>query len=241
MANAYRRSRHRRAARAARNAARVAAVGGLALVPLACGNDDAQILSGARDRVDPVPASTVPATAAPSATATTGARTTATTTPARGATTVTTSPTALPTGAALNVTFTYAMAGSGVPKNPYIAVWVENSSGQLVKTVSLWYQQGRGSQWLRDLRAWFTKSGGQLPAVGTGASRSPGQYTVSWDGTDVNGAPVPKGDYTIWVEAAREKGPYQTTSGAVRAVGTPISVVLPDNGELTGLSASTVA
>ncbi|MBM3692622.1 MAG: DUF2271 domain-containing protein [Actinobacteria bacterium] len=235
MANGYRRSRHRRVTReAARNAARVAAVGGLALVPLACANNDAEILSGARDRVDP----TSVGTTTPSATAT--AAPSATTTPARGSTTTTTTPYALPAGTALNVTFTHAMAGSGVPKNPYIAVWVENSSGQLVKTVSLWYQQGRGSQWLRDLRAWFTKSGGQLPAVGAGASRSPGQYTVSWDGTDANGAPVPKGDYTIWVEAAREKGPYQTTSGAIRAVGTPISVVLPSNGELTGLSASTV-
>ena len=238
VANAYRRSRHRRRARAAaRNAARVAAVGGLALVPLACGNNDAEILSGARDRVDP----TTVSTAAPSATATTAPRTSTTTTPGRGATTATTSPYALPTGSPLNITFTYAMAGSGVPKNPYVAVWVENSSGQLVKTVSLWYQQGRGTQWLRDLRAWFTKSGGQIPTVGTGASRSPGQYTVSWDGTDANGVPVAMGDYTIWVEAARERGPYQTTSGLVRAVGTPISVVLPDNGELTGLSASTVA
>ncbi len=215
-------------------AAKVAALGALALVPAACGNNDAEVLAQAHDRVDL------------STSSTTAGRTTGTTTvtvPAKGGTTTTTvvvSNNALPTGASLNVDFTYTAAPVGVPKNPYVAVWVEDGAGNLVKTVSLWYEQGRGQRWLMDLRAWFAKSGGAAPATGTGASHPAGSYTVAWDGTDASGAPAPKGTYTIWVEAAREKGPYEVTSGAFTATGKPVTIAIPDNGELTALSASTL-
>ena len=234
----HRRSRYHGVRRVARRrrvfgAIKVAAAGALALIPAACANNDAEVLAGAHDRVD----LTTPST-------TTG-RTTGTTTvtvPARGGTTTTTvavSNNALPAGAALNVDFTYTAAPFGVPKNPYVAVWVEDANGNLVKTISLWYEQGRGQRWLTDLRAWFAKSGGAVPAVGTGASHPAGSYTVAWDGLDAMGGPAPKGNYTIWVEAAREKGPYEVTSGAFTATGKAVSVTIPDNGELTALSAST--
>lgn len=214
--------------------AKVAALGALALVPVACGNDDARVLSQAHDRVD---------LATPSTSAGRTPGPTTVTVPARGGTTATTvvvSNTALPVGANLNVDFTYTAAPVGVPKSPYIAVWVEDANGALVKTVSLWYEQGRGQRWLSDLRAWFAKSGGVPPAVGTGASHPAGSYTVAWDGTDASGGPAPKGTYTVWVEAAREKGPYEVTSGAFTATGRAVTVTIPDNGELTGLSASTL-
>jgi hypothetical protein len=41
------------------------------------------------------------------------------------------------------------------------------------------------------------------------ATRAPGKYTLSWDGLDDHGKPVPNGKYTVYIEAAREHGTYQ--------------------------------
>jgi hypothetical protein len=74
----------------------------------------------------------------------------------------------------------------------------------------------------------------------SGATRVAGDYTVAWDGTGLDGELVPQGDYVLFVEAAREHGPYEITSQQV-AVGTEAFIVaLPDDGELANLSATFV-
>lgn len=89
---------------------------------------------------------------------------------------------------------------------PYVAVWVENEKGKVVKTISVWSKE---ADWLKDMRRWWRKAGrydkGELDAV-SGATRRPGIHTVKWDGTDQQGNAVAPGNYIVNIEAAREHG-----------------------------------
>jgi hypothetical protein len=88
----------------------------------------------------------------------------------------------------------------------YVAVWVENEQGEVVKTLAVWRKE---ADWLKDMRRWWRKAGrydqGELDAV-TGATRRPGIHPVVWEGDDQQGQPVADGRYTINIEAAREHG-----------------------------------
>lgn len=71
-----------------------------------------------------------------------------------------------------------------------------------------------------------------------GAARAAGSYDVVWDGTDGSGARVAQGDYVLFVESAREKGPHQLTTAALTLGAAAFDLPLEDNGELTAVSAS---
>lgn len=62
-----------------------------------------------------------------------------------------------------------------------------------------------------------------------------------WDGTDLDGNAVPEGEYTLFVESAREHGPYSITSGQVLVGSQGSSVTLTDDGELSALTATVAA
>ena len=139
------------------------------------------------------------------------------------------------------IDFTYAIADAGgpPPRNPYIAVWVENADGELVKTISLWLKAGK-ERYLDHMTRWYAaevamQDGGVdegLDAV-TGATRVAGSYTVAWDGTGADGAPVAQGDYFICIEAAREHGPYELIREAFTLGAAGFEQALADNGELS--------
>jgi hypothetical protein len=157
----------------------------------------------------------------------------------------TTSPTS--TGAAAaglaTIAFTYtadatssgAGPGGGV-RNPYIAVWIEDASGTLVKTVSLWHLQNGQDRWLSELYKWYAVAGGV--DTNSSATRTAGSYTVGWDLTDTDGTAVPNGDYTVWVEAIREHGPYSLTSGSFTLDGSAMKATIDDNSELSAIQIS---
>jgi hypothetical protein len=234
---------------------RAAAISAVALFPLAaCGDDDAQVFSASSVTVSN-PA-TVPTTAggSPAAPVTTAPVTTApvrstaptaTTATSKATTPPTTAPVAapasgtFPAGGQLVVDFTFAVTQPGRQiRNPYVAVWVEDPAGKLVQTIGLWYMQGqKGQKWLSDLRGWYSASNGRMP-VTTGATRVPGAYSVAWNGTGSDGKPVPAGNYVLFVEAAREHGPYEITSAPITIGAAGFTVPLADNGELIKLSAT---
>lgn len=141
-----------------------------------------------------------------------------------------------PSGGELLVSFTYEPSSAAQAKRPYVAVWVEDSAGNLVDTVSLWFEQGEGEKWLSDLRQWHSASGGSDTTM-SGATRVAGDYTVTWDGTDTNGDAVAQGDYVLFVEAAREHGDYSFTSGTITIGDDGTTITLGDDGELSGISA----
>ncbi|RYG07225.1 MAG: DUF2271 domain-containing protein, partial [Chitinophagaceae bacterium] len=98
---------------------------------------------------------------------------------------------------------------TGNTHRPFAAIWVENANKQPVRNLALWYNK---TKWVPDLRNWYRINGesfkadkGKYASV-TGATRSPGKYTIKWDGKDNNGNYVPQGNYTLMIESAKEQG-----------------------------------
>jgi hypothetical protein len=96
---------------------------------------------------------------------------------------------------------------------PYIALWLEKADGGQVTQLAVWYDQKKkdngGTKWLKDLRQWWRKGGRDLAVpldAVTSATRAPGLHNLTYVGGK---APIDKlaaGDYTLFVEAAREGG-----------------------------------
>lgn len=118
-------------------------------------------------------------------------------------------------GMALDVNFTVATQASGRIKRPYVAVWIENESGDTVRNLSVWVQQSRlNPRWLAELRRW-TRQNTELLGTVSSATRNPGSYAVQWDGKTDRGALAEQGDYYVCIETAREHGPYSLVRGKV--------------------------
>ncbi|MSW93121.1 MAG: DUF2271 domain-containing protein, partial [Actinobacteria bacterium] len=143
------------------------------------------------------------------------------------------------------IAFAFAPAASGGRiNNPFIAVWVEDASGALVRTVSLWYKSSE-SKYLNELRRWYAAERASIARGGTdttrtisGATRVAGSYSVVWDAKNDSGALVPQGDYFVCIEAARERGPYELIRDSLSLGTKALQKKLTDSGELTGASAS---
>ena len=224
------------------------ALGALVVTPgLACSKSDQQAFSASAATDDGAAASStaaVPTTTPVSANSSTSPTTVTAVTAGRDTTTAATS--AFPSGGQLVINFTFTAPSGGQVHSPYIAVWIEDAAGEMVKTVSLWYKS-RESKYLNELTRWATvesafENEGKTDPVDTvsGATRVAGAYTVAWDGTDVDGAAVAQGDYFVCIEAAREHGPYELIRGAVTIGGTASTTPLDDNGELSAASAELV-
>lgn len=153
------------------------------------------------------------------------------------------SSTTVPSSAEMLVHFTYSASSSQGPvKNPYVAVWLEDSEGELAATVALWFLQSqKGTKWLSDLRRWYSVDGSQQTVdTISSATRTPGDYTVAWDGAGFDGSRVPEGDYYICIEAAREHGPYSLVRESITLANSSFDLRLPDDGELTDVAVSYV-
>ncbi|HEY3410490.1 MAG TPA: DUF2271 domain-containing protein [Propionicimonas sp.] len=122
----------------------------------------------------------------------------------------------------------------GMVRNPYIAVWMEDSAGKLVRTISLWHLQNGQDRWLSELHRWYAASGGVDTT--SSATRAAGSYNLAWDLADLEGKRVANGTYTLCVEATREHGPYSLVTGTVEVTGKPIRQQLPGNGELSAVA-----
>jgi len=147
---------------------------------------------------------------------------------------------AVPATTQMTVDFTYtAESADGRVRNPYIAVWVEDKQGNLVQTVSVWFLQSeKGKRYLEHLRGWYTLALDSSAEVSTsGATRPAGTYSVAWDGKGLDGQPVPQGEYVLLIESAREHGPYSISSVPLTLGTSGSTVTLPDDGELSGMTA----
>ncbi|MGB7963969.1 MAG: DUF2271 domain-containing protein [Propionicimonas sp.] len=140
------------------------------------------------------------------------------------------------------ISFTYTVdttassGGRGGPggvmaRNPYIAVWIENVGGELVKTVALWHLAGQEDRWLSALSTWYAAAGGDTTV--SSATRAAGSYDVVWDLTDTSGAAVKDGRYTVCIESSREHGPSSLVTMGLALTGKKTSVTGTANSELT--------
>lgn len=140
------------------------------------------------------------------------------------------------TSGEVTIDFTYAASGGGQAHNPYLAAWVEDAEGNLVDTLAVWYEQSRkGTRWLNELSAWAQADGSSesLDAV-SGATRTPGDQSLLWDLTDLEGDAVDAGTYTVYVETAREHGPHSLISQEITVGSSATTATLTSDGELTG-------
>jgi thiamine biosynthesis lipoprotein ApbE len=126
--------------------------------------------------------------------------------------------TAWPADFQVSLDLTLKMPRGSKVKRPYLAVWVEDANGKVVRTVTVW---GKQEKYLREMTAWWQAVGGDPKLVRsvTRATREAGKYTITWDGKDDKGAALPKGNYTLVVEINREHG---------RHVGEKIKVACQD-------------
>jgi hypothetical protein len=122
----------------------------------------------------------------------------------------------------LTVTLTLTQTRS--KKRPYVAVWVEDSSGKVVRILAAW---GNKEKYFPDLSAiWGLVGPQQLKSVAR-ATRPPGKYELVWDGLDNNKRPVPLGEYRITVETNHEYGTYAKQTGLITLGEMPTSITLP--------------
>jgi len=114
----------------------------------------------------------------------------------------------------------------GRSKNrPYVAVWVEDSSGKLVRMLAFW---GNNSKYYSDLSnasRILRQSQTQIRSVSR-ATRPPGRYDLVWDGLDDQHQPVPLGTYRIVVETNQEHGTYAKQAGTITLGEGPASIAL---------------
>ncbi len=124
-------------------------------------------------------------------------------------------------------------------KRPYVAVWIEDQNHNAVRTIALWHEKDK---YLRELKTWFLKYRGlyatdknALTSVSS-ATRSPGRYTIKWDGKDDKGQPVPAGSFVLKIEVSREHGSYQLLQQEFSHNETPQSFNFAGNAEISAAS-----
>ncbi len=218
-----------RSANGRRELARSAIAGALLLFPTACGSSDQAAFASSSSSIG----SSSGALTDDSTSTSTSSSKSASSSSTNGSGSV------FPVGGELVVSFAYEPS-SNMAKRPFVAVWVEDLDGNLVDTISLWFESGKGMRWIDELRQWYS-AGGTDDMSMSSATRVAGEYTVAWDGTDSNGDPVPHGEYVVYIEAAREHGPYSITSATVTVSDSGSTVAFADDGELSNASAELIA
>ncbi len=123
-------------------------------------------------------------------------------------------------------------AAAGRYRRPYVIIYVEDEAGDIVRHLVVWLSlAGSGfDQWLPDVRRWYRSGTNPDPLEkrNTGnilgrPTRPPGEYTVIWDGKDDRKQLLPQGNYTLFLEAAREHGTHQVIRKALTLADKPFA------------------
>lgn len=123
-------------------------------------------------------------------------------------------------------------------RRPFVAVWVTDADKKPVRLLALWFNKPK---WLNDMRSWYATYYPQFSAgpnnisSTSSATRTPGKYTLKWDGKDDNGNFVQQGTYTVFIEAAREHGTYQIMRQEIK-IGKAQHIDIAGNPEVSAAS-----
>jgi len=133
-------------------------------------------------------------------------------------------PSAWPAGYQLSVSLTVTPGPS--KKRPYVAVWVETTSGTLVRVLAFWASNAKYFSELS--RFWHVAGRDQnLISRTARATREPGKYQFGWDGLDEDHKPAPQGAYRILIETNQEHGAYAKQEGSITCEQQPAALTLP--------------
>ncbi|USD39347.1 DUF2271 domain-containing protein [Ferrimonas sp. SCSIO 43195] len=152
---------------------------------------------------------------------------------ASGLFSATTLATPLPQGAALTINLAIADTGAANPARPYVAAWLEGSSKTTASQWALW--TGNQTEWLKDLRTWWRKFGRYHVQEIDGyssATRAIGAYQLSPQLKDLQGQPLPQGNYTLYIEAVREHGGRDIVRQKINLGTESLQYSVPANAEL---------
>ena len=125
----------------------------------------------------------------------------------------------------LSVTASTSTAGGNYAPKNVLAVWIENGSGQFVKSLAVYAAQRK-----YDLTRWQSASKGNVTDAATGATRSGySSISLTWNGTDTGGNIVADGSYKLCFELTDKSssGNYSSfnfTKGATEQTLTPANV-----------------
>jgi thiamine biosynthesis lipoprotein len=145
----------------------------------------------------------------------------------------------------VNIEINHPEAEKGRYRRPYVAIWVEDSEGRAVRTLALWVSMGGSGpfQWLPDLKYWYKSEEERKLAekkdiffAVARPTRLPGKYRLIWDGKDNHGKQLGGGEYTIFIDAAREHGTYQNIRQHVSLSDKPFREDLKGNVEIRSAS-----
>jgi len=115
-------------------------------------------------------------------------------------------------------------AGGGFAPRNVVAIWVENSSGTFVKSLTVYASTRK-----YDLTKWSTASTGNTTDATTGATQSSfGTIYGTWNGTDTKGAVVADGTYKVCMELS-DKDDTGNFSSFTFTKGTATSTQTPAN------------
>lgn len=106
-------------------------------------------------------------------------------------------------------------------RKPYVAIWVADKKGKVVRNLLV---LGQSERWMEENRTWWRKQGRKAPQLLDGfarPTRRPGQYDIVWNGRDDFGNLLPQGKYKLFAEAAREHGGHEKLSIPFQLTDTP--------------------
>jgi thiamine biosynthesis lipoprotein len=137
-----------------------------------------------------------------------------------------------PPGYALTVSFTLTQgaASNGFgrrrdPRRPYVAVWIETTSGGLVRVLAFWANKAKYYPELSGF--WNVASRNQDLLYATArATREPGKYQLIWDGLTDARKSAPPGTYRVVIETDQEHGVYAKQAGTIVCGNSPASLTL---------------
>ena len=115
--------------------------------------------------------------------------------------------------------------GRGGPERQYVAVWITDEAGKMVRVLAFWANKPRYFNELSIFWTAMARDENRLSSVAR-ATRPAGTYEFVWDGTDDQRRPVPTGTYKINVETNQEHGAYAKKSGLIDCGTSPSELTL---------------
>lgn len=113
----------------------------------------------------------------------------------------------------LTVSVTTSSTGGEYEPRNVLAIWIENSSGEFVKTLLAYAENRRTHLNTWEASTTTAESAFDTTDAITGATQSEhGTRTCEWDGTDYNGTLMPDADYNVRMELTDENDTGNTAS-----------------------------